>query len=65
MRKIVYCHLINSNKFPTWGANIEIYQIGDLSVFKNSSRNNFTIFDNTIDSIYQLFKKNKLYKNND
>lgn len=38
------------NKFPTWGANIEIYQIGDLSVFKNSSRNNFTIFDNTIDS---------------
>ena len=38
------------NKYPEWGANIEIYQIGDVSIFKNSNKNIYTIFDNTIDS---------------
>ena len=38
------------HKYPDWGANIEIYQIGDVSIFNNSNKNIYTIFDNTIDS---------------
>ena len=38
------------NKYPNWGANIEIYQIGNTSVLNKEKVNNYTLFDDTIES---------------
>ena len=55
--KSIYAFREFRNQNPAWGANIEIYRIGEISFLKNNIEKNDTfrdygnhIFDNTVNS---------------